>query len=153
MLSDPKKPEDLDVILLDETRHCLKGDYFQKIEPLIDDAIRDCHAAVAPSADTETFIREMTVFNNLVCDLFRHAEPPTTDDPQLSFRMIEGVILGLKGHPIPTLTGKEWATQPVLGVNSALRVISILVASNRRQIRASLRRLLETTRHAPIADT
>ena len=110
-MTKPKR-EDLDVILLDETKHCLKGDYFEKIEPLIDDAIRDCYDAVTTPVRSDVFIKEMTVFNNLVCDLFRHAEPPKTDDPALSFRMMEGVILGLKGHPIPPLTDEERTKHP-----------------------------------------
>jgi hypothetical protein len=110
-VTKPKR-EDLDVILLDETKHCLKGDYFEKIEPLIDDAIRDCYDAVTTPVRSDVFIKEMTVFNNLVCDLFRHAEPPKTDDPALSFRMMEGVILGLKGHPIPPLTDEERTKHP-----------------------------------------
>jgi hypothetical protein len=146
------KPEDLDVILLDETKHRLKGDYFEKIEPLIDDAIRDCYEAVKTPINSDVFIREMTVFNNLVCDLFRHADPPKTDDPGLTFRMMEGVILGLKGHPIPPLTEEERTKQPPMRIDSFHRVIKVLLAKERRQIRVSLRRLLETTRHASIDD-
>jgi hypothetical protein len=117
-----------------------------KIEPLIDDAIRDCYAAIN---DDGAFVRAFTSFNNLILDLFRHAEPPKMDDPQLTFRMMEGVILRLKGHPVPELTEKERAPQPPLRIGSLDRVIKVLLSGERRQIRRSLDRLIKTTRHAP----
>jgi hypothetical protein len=140
------------VVKLEGGTHTLAASDFRKLEPLIDDAIRDAYLEAQRGWGAN--LHGLSTLNNLVRDLFRHADPPA-DHVSLTIPQLEAVILALKGLPVPDSperpTDAQAPNEPIR-VDSPSRLIIVLFKRNRRQMRVSLRRLVQATRHGPTVE-
>jgi hypothetical protein len=115
---------------------------FAAIEPKIDDAIWRLHVALRPAMPKDEILEPLATLNELLVELFRENDEPARDIKLTPIEM-EAVLMALKGGP--QVRRRDDAPAGPLEIDSPRRLLTVLLARSRRQLRLSMERLLPYT--------